>query len=173
MSLFTQKFHYHSMYICPGTALIPVVPHAADLLSVSQPCSLFWIWISAWPQGGESFQTPYCSFLRSPSYYTCIPKLLHVSQVHQADLSTHILPEVWIRNFFRDGLSGLHALFFSHIPVGPDSFPKLPFHLFSKNGKGEKKKVKGATQDPVFSFLSAPVSVWHLASDHAAGSCIS
>lgn len=39
--------------------------------------------------------------------------------------------------------------------LDPDSFPKLPLHLFAKNGKGEKKEVKRETQDPVFSFLSA------------------
>lgn len=26
--------------------------------------------------------------------------------------------------------------------LDPDSFPKLPLHLFAKNGKGEKKEVK-------------------------------
>ena len=39
--------------------------------------------------------------------------------------------------------------------LDPDSFPKLLLHLFSKNGRGEKKEVKGETQGPVFSFLSA------------------
>lgn len=33
--LFMQRFNYHSMYISASTALIPVVPHPADLLSLS------------------------------------------------------------------------------------------------------------------------------------------
>lgn len=141
------------MYNTPATALFPAVEHSDDLLSLSQPSSVFGIWVAIKPRGEEPSHTPYHSFLWGSGCFLCIPKLLLLSQVcwflHTAKsrgLDRELFVEMnWVGHMLSSSAITL---------LDPDSSPKL-LQLFSKSTKGEKKEVKEVTQDAFFFFLSA------------------